>query len=358
MNNLCIIFTVAFLQISSVLGEDFGQAFSHTENARKSDETYIIISFSAFLAFCILSVIATIGYFSVLEDKLMKRYLDEGEIVEAVVVSAEFARGGANTGQWRGAESDKLSTEYVLFVEYMKPICEGSYMTKIRKQVKAKEKDIIWPACFSYSVEACEEAVPLDSPLEVQRMLRMMHDDEKAAKNSEGLGKLEMLVMPNFHKSGISRRQVERSNGYRHRLSTLALVFSGFLLAAFCVRLAAKAISNTEDNDQDDTNLMTCYMSGVFAVLLSVEIVLLHCCLNKTFVDALEEEYLQSGDLVPIDEDDSSLSTGSDFFLGKSRQEKLRIVGMPPGGEMGCSPPSPHHVPANIPKSYPATVSL
>ena len=364
MKVVTLVMAAQLVQLPVVLSEDFGRTYSHTQNGSASDETYIIISFSAFLAFCILSVIATLGYFSILEDNLMKRYLEEGEVVEAAVVSAEFARGGGTTsGRLGAAKHDKMSTEYVLFVEYVKPICEGSYMTKVRKQVKAREEDIIRPPCFTYSVEGCEESAPLDSPLEIQKMLQMFHDDENQAKNSPGLGKIEMLVMPNFYKSGISRRQAERSNGYRHRLSTVALLLSGFFLAAFCVRLAAKAISNTEATEEDDTNRVTLYMSGLFALLLSVEVLLLHLCLRKTFIDALEEEYLKSGDLVPTDEDDSSLSTGSDSFLGKSKEERLRIIGLPLEGEPGYAgfPPSPRPIPKVIDRPlppYPATVSL
>lgn len=307
-------------------GEDFGQAFSHTQKASTNvgDETYITISFSAFLAFCILSVVATIGYFSILEDRLMKRYLEEGMLVEAVVKSADFARGG-NAGQWESrfasTKQNRMETEYVLFVEYDRPIAEGSYMTRIRKQIKAKEADINRPSHYTYSVDGHEESVHLDSPIQVQKMLQLLHDGDNVM--NEGLGTIEMLVMPDFHKSGVSRRQVELANAPTARLSLIALIISGVGLALFCVRLAAKAISESQISDKtEDTNLVTFYMIGIFLVLLVLEILLVHCCMKKMFVEALEEEYLKGGDLVvPTegDQDDSSLSTGSDFFLHVGR---------------------------------------
>ncbi|CAB9515058.1 expressed unknown protein [Seminavis robusta] len=321
-----ITLTLLFVSNHVAKAEDFGQAFSHTQNGKNNgDETYIIISFSAFLAFCILSVVATIAYFSTLEDRLMKRYLQEGEVIEAVVVSAEFKRFGK--AAWGSSDKDAMATEYVLFVEYNKPIAEGSYMTKVRKQIKANEDDVVWRRrglvpCYSNTCDQCEESIPLDSPLQVQRMLQMLHDDEEAKKNPDGIGKIDMVVLPNFHKSGVSRRQVERANGSRHRLSTAALILSGLGLSAFCIRLAAEAISISHiiDEGTTSTNTVTLYIALAFAGLVLVEIVLVHCCLHKAFVDALEEEYLKSGDLIPIDEDDSSLSTGSDFFLGKAIQ--------------------------------------
>lgn len=355
---------VACLQIGYVHCEDFGQAFSHSKGTSKSDETYIIISFSAFLAFCVLSVITAIAYFSHLEDLLMRRYLDEGEVVEAVIVSADFARGGGTPrsgGTAPEEPDDNMSTEFVLFVEYNKAIAEGSYMTKVRKQVKAKESDIIRPPHYNaFSYNRCEEAMPLDTPMGVQKMLRIFHDDENAVKEA-GLGKIEMLVMPYFHKSGISRRQVERANGYRHRLSTMALILSGFGLAAFCIRLAAKAIANSkyDAKGDDDTNMVTLWMSAIFVALLLVELLFVHCCLRKIFIDALEEEYLKSGDLLPAEEDDSSLSTGSDFFLGKSPQERMKIINMPPNDQGSPKPiPSVVNQPSSFRVPMAATVDL
>ena len=320
--------------LSSAIGanaEDFGQAFSHTTNGEKNngDETFIIMAFSAFLAFCILSVGATIVYFSYLEDRLMKRYMEEGEVVEAAVISADFARGGS-AKQWGAAKSDRLETEYVLFVEYNRPIAEGSYMTRVRKQIKAKEADITRPCHYTYSCDGNEESAILNSPIQVQKMLQMLHDDENGIIKNQGLGTVEMLVMPDFHKSGVARHQVERFNSQRHRLSMAALVVSGVGLALFCVRLAAKAISSSELSEKTgDTNLVTAYMMGIFSVLVLLQMILVHFCLQKACVDALEEEYLKSGDLVPIDEDDSSLSTGSDFFLVCNRSDKPNFTGMP-----------------------------
>ena len=326
-----VVFAITLL--SFVVGstaEDYGRAFSNTKNGGKnSDETIIVMAFSAFIAFCILSVLATIMYFSFLEDRLMKRYLEEGEGVEAAVIAADFARGG-NGKQWGADKSDRLETEYVLFVEYNRPIAEGSYMTRVRKQIKAKEADITRPCHYTYCCEGNEESVVLSSPIQVQKMLQMLHDDENGFNKNQGLGTVEMLVMPDFHKSGVLRAQVERCNSRRHKLSMAALLFSGIGLSLFCVRLAAKAISSSKlDDNTTDTNLITVAMMGIFSVLVLLQITVIHFCLQTAFVDALEDEYLKSGDLVPIDEDDSSLSTGSDFFLVRNRNERANITGMP-----------------------------
>ena len=237
-------------------------------------------------------------------------------------------------------------------------------MTKVRKQIKAKEDDVVWKRnnlvpCYSNTCEHCEESIPLDSPLQVQRMLQMLHDDEEAKKNPNGIGKIEMLVLPDFHKSGVSKRQVERANGNRYRLSTAALILSGLGLSAFCIRLAAEAISHSQvvDTNNASTNVVTAYITLVFAGLVILEMVLVHCCLNKAFVDALEEEYLKSGDLVPVDEDDSSLSTGSDFFLGKAFQVHA-AKNLAPNGNGGYAPiiHPPNQV---LPSSrVPSTVNL
>ena len=129
-------FIILIFSCCLVSGEDFGQAFSHTENGSKGgDETYIIATFSAFLAFCILSVVASIGYFSSLEDTLIRRYHEEGELVEATVVAAEFARGRTGGTRWNNKQSaENMETEYTLFVEYTRPLADNTYVMTVRKQ--------------------------------------------------------------------------------------------------------------------------------------------------------------------------------------------------------------------------------
>jgi len=306
----------------SIKGEDFGQSFSHTTNGSNNagNEVIITMAFSAFLAFCILSADAAICYFCYLEDKLMKRYLEEGGLVHAAVVAADFARGG-NANPYGKVSSDRLEREYVLFVEYNCPIEESSYMARIRKQIKAKEADIKRTDHFSYRCEGYEDLAVLDSPIQVRKMLQMFHDDENGIIKNQGLGTVEMLVMPHFHKSGILKPHVERVTSRRHRTSMAALITSGVGLALFCARLTAKAISSSGMNGQigGGTNLITAYMMGIFSILVLFQMLLLHFCLHKALVGALENEYLNSGEMVPLDdEDDSSLSTGSDAFLGRN----------------------------------------
>ena len=352
LNRLAFVITLLSFVVGST-AEDFGREFSNTKNgSQNGDETIIVMAFSAFIAFSILSVLATIMYFLFLEDRLMKRYSEEGEVVEAAVIAADFARGG-NGKQWGAAKSDRLETEYVLFVEYNRPIAEGSYMTRVRKQIKAKEADITRPCHYTYCCEGNEESVVLSSPIHVQKMLQMLHDDENGFDKNQGLGTVEMLVMPDFHKSGVLRAQVERCNSQRHKLSMGALLFSGIGLSLFCVRLAAKAISSSQlDDNITDTNLITFAMMGVFSVLVLLQMVVIHFCLQTAFVDALEEEYLKSGDLVPFDEDDSSLSTGSDFFLVRNRNERANITGMPPPNQSSMLQqqlrPSPGYFPEAV----------
>jgi hypothetical protein len=345
-----------------VKAEDLGQVLSHTENGSKNmgDERYIIMAFSAFLAFCILSVVATISYFIFLEDRLMKRYLEEGEVVEAVIVSADFARGFK--GAWGSSDNnaDASATEYVLLVEYTKAIAQSSYTTKVRKQVKAMEDDIMWRRdglVSCYSSKNMDPTEDLDSSLQIQRMLQTLHDDEAARKSPHGVGKIDMLVLPEFHKSGLSRRHVERANGNRNMLSTMALIFSGLGLSAFCVRLAAVAISNSPiaDFTKADTNTVTLYISLSFAAIVVLEVLLVHCCLRKTLENALEEEFLRGGDLVPVDEDESTVSSGSDYFLGKS----LQANGVTKGcrGRPQNRPPS-QSIPLGPTNKVPSTVNL
>lgn len=322
---VAIIPLISLSSHSVVQAEDFGQAFSHTENGSRGsgDETYIVASFSAFLAFCILSVMASISYFSTLEETLIKRYQEEGELVEADVVSAEFVRAGTGTRRWNNnnQQTENLETEYTLFVEYKHAMADNSYVTTVRKQVKAREGDIKNLNLFTLSTDGYEEGVSFEHAMELRDMLKAFGDDHTDGHKGD-LGKIDMLVMENFPLSGLSRNHVERSRSTRFRLPSIALFMSGIGLAIFCIRLAAQAIANSDIHDEKkNVNLVSLYLIGVFVLLIGLELVILHCCLKKTLVAALEEEYLKSGELIPSEDiDDSSLSTGSDFFLGTPAQ--------------------------------------
>ena len=340
--------------ISGCRAEDYGQAFSHLSNVNVNngeDETYIIIMFSAFLAFCILSVVAMVSYFSFLEDRLMKRYLAEGEEVEATIVSAEFARGG-NAVEWGAVKSDRMETEYILFVEYNRTIAEGTYVTTIRKQIKVKECDIIRPKYYTYEVDGVEESAPLESSIEIKKMLQMLHNGN-GARGGDGVGRVKMLVLPEHHRSGISKCQAERANTWQSKFSMLALILSAIGLAVFCVQLAANAITTTNINmHQRTSDEISLYMIGIFTILVFIEVLLIHCCLKHSFEETLENEYFNSGELVTTPyypDEESTLSSGSDFFLGGSPTEFTNMPSLntqQPGGPWTstCPIPASDHV--------------
>ncbi len=107
---------------------------------------------------------AVVGYFSLLEDELFKRYQREGDIVYAQVVSYEFTRRGADvkccdvhaltsmaSQKEANTEQHRSNFEYVVVVEYERqhyhPMnvngIQEMYKTRIRKRVKAQEGDFI-----------------------------------------------------------------------------------------------------------------------------------------------------------------------------------------------------------------------
>jgi hypothetical protein len=92
---------------------------------------------------------------------------------------------------------------------------------------------------------------------------------------------------------------------------TVAFVVSTLLLATFCVKLALDAV---EGRDETPVHL---YSMALFIIVLVLELLFVHIAMRGCIVQALTEEYLESGDKVSGLEhaDSSTLSSGSDMFL-------------------------------------------
>lgn len=293
-----------------------------------NEEWYMVLVFSLFFGFSITLFGSFVGYFSVLEDILMRRYKKEGISIFADVMSSEFARGGGKVAIFT---KQRDNPEYIAFCEYNCNLAKD-YTVRIRKQVKAKQSD------FSANPRPGTEGMLLSIRLAVSREAPELYTElanpedpccggneledpwnEGAPIADEGRHFLELLILPGHERSAYPRRQVERACSIRYRLSTIGLVVFDLALAAFCTLLAANDVLALEHDGQ---KLIGWYAIAIFFLFFILQVPLIHYYCHQTFVDALKEEYLENGEYVPMPDDLSSLSSGSDMYLSRAQMSK------------------------------------
>jgi len=208
-----------------------------------------------------------------------------------------------------------MKAEYSTFVEYDE-LLRDDFKVRVRKQVKVLDTDFVdknlmpWKDSAGQTLlssyiagnaknkePALAEATPSSHPVEDMSYNRRY---------------VELYVLPSCPKSGYPAKQVERAIGIKHRLSTVALVIFDILLAAFCIRLASDALEDLQDLDERRYGI---YAIAIFSILFLLELPMIHCVLGSWFATFLLEEYVENGDFLIRDDDQSTLSSESDMYL-------------------------------------------
>lgn len=319
------------------------------------DSWFMVLLMCLLFGFLITLFGAWIGYFSALEDKLMRRYLIEGETIVARVISSDFARvGGSNSvnlcvtpNNNNNNSSDRLNQtvdnpEYLCFCEYDRNLAHN-YGVRVRKQCKARAWDFVVPPrpgsqqmLLSLKKEASQHDENGDGVMFVElpdqpgACCVVVDDDDADDIDFDGCRGpgvppnrklLEMLILPGHELSAWPKKAVQRACTVQYRFSTIGLILFTVCLALCCILWAIHQVKSLED---DGERARGWFAIIAFVVLVVLEIPLIHGCCHGMLVDALKEEYLDSGDFVPLQDDASSLSSGSDMFLAsRSRSSGL-----------------------------------
>jgi hypothetical protein len=307
-----------------VYGEQETDSSFETDDGVGDDDWIFVMVLSLLFAFCIALFGSVLGYISVLDDSILKRYRNEGFAVEADIRSAEFLRGGTGSDAVCFQANQK---EYVVTVEYNQLISE-TYRIRVRKQIRVMQSDFIHPelngAHESALDERNKEANPKEDDIAGVDPESLITKRPQIIFNQESFfqqfflehRKLELLVLGDHPKSGFPARQLDRRLGLRYRLSSVAFVISTILLALFCFGVAVQSIMEEEDANHRQSGWIIVW---VFVTLTAAQIPCIHLLLNKILVDSLEEEYCERAELAPAGQEDSSLSSaGSDLFLSPS----------------------------------------
>jgi hypothetical protein len=320
----------------------------------EDDSWFMLLLMSLLFGFFITLFGAWVGYFSTLEDKLMRRYWMEGETIVARVISSDFARGGGSTttNVCIAANNDTTSDrfhrsvanpEYVCFCEYDRNLAHN-YIVRVRKQCKAKAWDfVLTPRPGSERMllsikretsqrvdENGDEIMFVELPDQPEACCAGADDNGADANTDVHGGRavppdrkfLEMLILPGHELSALPKKAVQRACSIQYRFSTAGLVLFGLCLALCCTYWAIHEVTSLEDDSQRARGWCAIV---AFVVLAALEIPLIHGCCHGMLVDALKEEYLDSGDFVPMEDDASSLSSGSDMYLASQSRSSFLL---------------------------------
>jgi hypothetical protein len=298
------------------------------ENATESDQTdadalidgdWIMgVLISLLFALCASFLGGTLGCLAELEDSIMKRYYEEGQVVLAKIISTAFARGSKPSGG--GACISDNHIEYTAVVEYDR-MTSTDYRIRVRKQLRLRESDVIScpPELNSFKtskgkfkksshkveIQVDTEALQKNDHLEAcQEIFFQKFTLENRT--------LELLVLPEHPKSGYPRNEVERAGSLRYRTTILSLLVANMLLTAYFLRMSTRKISEQED---EELRRIAWTIFWIFVVLIVLQMPVIYCLLNTLLKKSVEEEYYELGEMEPTAQDDSSLSTRTDSHL-------------------------------------------
>jgi hypothetical protein len=311
---LCII-----LQINVVSGEDATESDLTEAEALIGGDWIMVVLMPLLFALCVSFLGTVVGCVAALEDSIMKRYYEEGQIVHAKLISTEFARGGKESGG-RACISDN-HIEYTAVVEYDR-MTSTEYRIKVRKQLRARESDFISPCHPELNVfKSPKGKHKTRSPkIEIQVDTEALQKNDHLQASQEIFFRkfavenrtLELLVLPEHPKSGFPHNAVERAGSLRYRSTTLSLAVANMLMAAFSLRMSARKVSEVENGEQ---RRIAWTIFWIFVGLIVLQMPVIYCLLNTFLKKSVEEEYYELGELGPTAQDDSSLSSRTDSYL-------------------------------------------
>ena len=281
-----------------------------------NDEIFLFFIF-LFFAFSVSLFGSFLSYVSYLDDRIMQLYVEEGNLVEGEVVATEFMKFSSS------------QKEYFVTIEYSHLLSEN-YPIRIRKQLRvlggdffhqgANPSDLcsnIDPCAFNCTIEGNNTTIIPRSRIEIVARKDSFFESFQFDHGK----KLELLVLPNHHLSALPARQVERRLSSRYRLFSLSFVLSAIMIAVFCFRLAAPLLrvdgaegSGYPSIIPQSSSLNALLINFIFVMIALAPIPCIHYFLHEPIQHSLECEYFEmGGEIIKGGQDDSSLSSRSDF---------------------------------------------
>ena len=298
-----------------------------------SDEQLFLFFMFSFFALCVSLFGSFLLYVSFLDDRIMKLYVDEGNLVEGEVVATEFTRGvdtdDENMGKWNSEKKHFVSIEYSILLSENYPI-------RIRKQLRVLESDFFHPGRNSLDSRDNNDRCPSEANAVATKLnptieIIATRDSFFKSFQFENGRKLQLLVLSDHHLSALPACQVERRLSTRYRLFSITFVIAAILIAVFCFRLAAPLLQQQmyEEEEREasgyipsiirgTTILNSLLMNFIIAMLALTPVPCIHHLLHDSIQSLLEGEYFEmGGEVIKCGHayDDSSLSSRSDVGI-------------------------------------------
>ena len=334
-SNAVVLLTILVVFDKNIIRAEKGDTYVINDDTAYSelgshDELFLFFLFS-FFALCLSLFGSLMLYISYLDDRIMQLYSEEGNLVEGEVVATVFTRGvNANIENIGNYSSQR---EYFLSIEYTVLLSE-SYPVRIRKQLRVLECDFLNPGRYPRSCEknspgSCEynsEGKAVACKFN-QRIEIVTSGDSffKSFQFDHGR-KLQLLVLSDHHLSALPARQVERRLSIRYRLFSISFVLAAILIAVFCLHLAVPLLRQqiTEGETEvsgyisakivGSTKLDCLLRNFLFLIFSLAPLPCIHYLLHDFIQYSLEGEYYEmGGEVIRGGQDDSSLSSRSDF---------------------------------------------
>ena len=280
----------AYQWIILLVGFRFGvseEVLSGTETAEileGSDDACIIGLFCLLFALFVSFVAVVVGYYSFLEDDLMKEYLQNATVHEAAVLTADFSRAATtNDPSSMCTRQEHAQSEYLANVEYH-VVMKDQKRLLIRKEVKVFAVDF-------KKASGSSSDIPHAIDIEFSPTCPSMREDDLLS--DFGGQEVDVLVMSGYARSGLPRSQVLRTCSLSYRLPTAGLLVFLLVVAGGCLYTGVKMLIPAA---------WATYQLAltILALVLLIEVGLVVGCWGKCMRDGVHEIYLNGGEFVKL----------------------------------------------------------
>ena len=238
-------------------------------------ETIVFAVMTGFCAICLSFVVVVMTCYDFLEDRTIRRYKIDGVPVQARVLSIDSVLGRRIKSGISCSPDVEPELEYVALVEYKQVEKTCYYAAHVQKQVRAMGKDF-------------QEQTKRESP-NIELELDDSVDFSEELNSAEGPPKqLELLVIPTFPRSGLTRNYVDRVSTLKHRLPSYAFSFSALLIVIFLVFATVKKIPTSLASPAQQLH----YAVGFTFALICIESIMTFYFLGSWINHMIEDEYI------------------------------------------------------------------
>mmetsp|Transcript_6262 Transcript_6262/g.9096 ORF Transcript_6262/g.9096 Transcript_6262/m.9096 type:complete len:350 (+) Transcript_6262:105-1154(+) len=281
-------------------------------------EEWLLVAFLSLSFAFMLSLIGTfIGYYNVKEGNMMRKYLEEGKLVHASVLHVDMQRCH------QSMDGQELSSELTVCVQYVATI-RDNYKVKIRKQLNAQRRDFTQNMTPQHiTVKQNMKTIPI-SPLRLCRKSNTgipedgnTVDDHfsvtewQQMNDNEGISfdGIDLYVLPNHPTSGFPKKQVDKRCTVKYHAPIILLISCLFILSEICIFYCAKYVMKL---DYSNNLLLGASLLSIMIIVFIFDIPAIHFLFSGCLDSSLNEDYVSDGEFMPIEIDESTISTESD----------------------------------------------